>query len=504
MRRLVIREKVGDVFDRASGITGCHQGSGVDGVCLHHSDDLREDCVDLRLRLGSELAQSCRKTIMQRLWCDLCGRSARFGKNQTDTSPVRLSTGTRHQAARLQTVNDTRDCGPAQLCVVRQRARRVRVARCEGQQAHELRSRELMPLGQLAAEEIHCAGDPPKGAENVVIKGSTHGDDLLMSADGARQPVLCRFPNRRAWSVLLTALVFTASLPGAPNHASATPVHFRAADKPVKVLLLSSSLGRFRFGSFAQYLERVCPATEFASRTKHAVNTRWMIETFRKDVLRPRSVDTRQGEHWLLYQGGLNSVSTPKRTVADMVRLFRMAHRAGFKVLAIGVTPWGKNDDSRFDGFEGLRRHDKTRHLADFVAGRLTPQRALRARRAKQRDGPKWLIGELPDIGVDVLDTTLRNKKADLRPAKPLIRQWKHTRWVQRRYPDMERAVRRARAVPRWFPNPEQSWDHVHLDFRGHRTIAKTTCGRLPATWRCDCKALDSYRWQRGRGLIND
>ncbi|MFT7622480.1 MAG: hypothetical protein ACI9WU_001653 [Myxococcota bacterium] len=480
--------------------------------CLHHGDDLREDRVDVGLLVGSELVQSRRKSIVQRPGSGLCGRFPSIGEEQPDTATIGLSAGAGQQASRFQPVDDAGDGGPTQFSMSGQRAGRVRSAGRQGQQAHELRSGQLMPPGQLTAEQIHRPGDPPKGPKNTVVEGSAHGAAVLAAvektresgravvAPGTTRPDIWR--TGPAWRVWLLWLALGTLFPGGLHDASAKPVRFRATDKPVKVLLISSSLGRFRFGSFAQYLERVCPATEFASRTQHAVNTRWMIETFRSDVLRPRSVDARQGEHWLLYQGGLNSVSTPERTVADMVRLFRMAHGAGFKVLAIGVTPWGEDSDSRFDGFDGLRRHDKTRHLADFVAGRLGPVQALGSRRANRRDRPQWVAAELPDIGVDVLDTALRNKTAILRRSKSLIRQWKRTRWVRRRYPDMQEAVRRARAVPQWFPNPEQSWDHVHLDYRGHRTIAKTVCGRLPTTWRCDCASLDTYRWQRGRGLV--
>lgn len=277
------------------------------------------------------------------------------------------------------------------------------------------------------------------------------------------------------------------------------------ADKPVKVLLLSSSLGRWRFGSFGQFLETACSGIDVHYETRHAVNTRWMIGRFKDSLLRNPNIDLANegAERWLLYQGGLNSVSTPATTARDMVRLFTLAHEHGLRVVAISVTPWGEHSDSRFDGFDGLVRHDKTRHLAALLTGKLGRREALgRFTDSTGEGGDTWRPAERPDVAVDVLDSVLRHRDGPLRPRGPLVREWRRRPVIRRRYPDMERAVARARRVPQWFLNPEYAYDHVHIKHHGHRKIAEMLCPKLPESWRCDCASIDRMGWVTGEGVI--
>ena len=291
----------------------------------------------------------------------------------------------------------------------------------------------------------------------------------------------------------------------APTSAKRRRVAFEDESRSVKVVLVSSSLGKWRFGGFHQYLERACTGPEILNRSEYAINTAEMTRRFRKDVLRNPSIDTKTpgNEYWVLYQGGLNSVGNPAMTIRDMSRLFVLAHEHGFKVAAVSVTPWGGDTDRRFDHFHGLEMHDKTRRLVDYLMGRL-PRNAALGRFVEKSEAQRteWKPSEMPDIAVDVLSGELRHVDAPLRKSAPLRRRWTRDRKWRRLFPDPDEAVKRAQRVPRWFPNPKLAMDHVHYTHRGHRVIAAELCRKLPTSWGCDCPLIPKLGYQRGMGVV--
>ena len=86
---------------------------------------------------------------------------------------------------------------------------------------------------------------------------------------------------------------------------------------------------------------------------------------------------------------------------------------------------------------------------------------------------------------------------------EPLERRYDRQRKLQKQYPDREKVITTAMDVPKWYLKPElRSFDHIHPNTEGHRVIAKETCGQLPASWGCDCAALDALAVEKGRLVL--
>ncbi|MBI5607858.1 MAG: SGNH/GDSL hydrolase family protein [Deltaproteobacteria bacterium] len=267
-------------------------------------------------------------------------------------------------------------------------------------------------------------------------------------------------------------------------------------NRPVRAVVLGGSISRYYAGNFGQYLQYGCSDLEVLNRGEVGAGASKILKNLKTAVL--DEPDTRQGLGWVVVQGGLNSVWSPESTSWWLSRLFSQSHGEGLKVLALSLSPWGSDDDPRFDGWKALRLHRATEQVVEFVLGHLTPAQAL-GRRAAQRGGDdqKWQPGELPDIAIDLWRSPLRaGSSAPLRPREELADAFGRSPWAKQAA-DKDKWIQAARAVPQQFlAKPYHDFDHVHPNGAGHRLIAALVCQQAPAEWRCDCDAIRRAVWK--------
>jgi hypothetical protein len=279
---------------------------------------------------------------------------------------------------------------------------------------------------------------------------------------------------------------------------------FRHPDKRVKVIVLAGSIGAFLDEGYAERFEDMCANVEVQNISVPRLGAYALKRRLEQQVIRNRYVrlnDPRH-EHWLVFQGGLNSVANPWRTNGHIREIMLLAHQRGMRVVGLSLTPWGDDADRRrWSGVHGLRYWKATKAVVDYVMGRLSPRDALGARGAGRPGGldTPWTPAERPDVAVDLYDSPLRDRAAPLRPIEPLRRALVRDPWWRRgveRLPDPERTarldadLRLAAEVPRWFLRRDlRAFDHIHPNREGHRLIAEIACPRLPPSWGCQCGA---------------
>lgn len=299
-------------------------------------------------------------------------------------------------------------------------------------------------------------------------------------------------------------LAIAASIPaiGRPKPGVDEPVGTWAfqTTRPVKAVVAGGSIAAFVGAGFGDQLQGACRNLEVVNIAKARYSAWAVMKRFEAQVLRNPNIDPKTHETWAFVLGGLNSVGNPEKTNADVLALYRMARDAGFKVVGLSLSPWGSESDTkRWAGFAGVGRQDNTRKAVDFVMGRLTPAEAL-GRYAEGRTA--WRPGDLPDVAVDLYDSPLRDRDAPLRPAGPLEASVDTDTLASKRLAavpesqrkaERKRLVEQARALPRWYLRPDlHSFDSIHPNREGHRIIAAQICRKAPATWGCDCTALEA------------
>ena len=323
---------------------------------------------------------------------------------------------------------------------------------------------------------------------------------------------------RRIVSGVVALLVFGAGPEGQaqepavdPGVEAAAPPEppptwrFKHADRPVKVVVLAGSIGAWPKQPYAERLAKLCKHVEVKNLSKVGFGAFALRQRFKQQVLERLSQLKQPGnEHWLVFQGGLNSVGTPERTNHDIREMFVLAHSRGFKVVGLSLTPWGDESDKRWVGIAGLKYLRATTRVVDFVLGALTPGEALgeyASRRAAGADAA-WQAEERADVAVDLYRSSLRAAAAPLRDAEVLALKLEKDRGWQAAHADLAADARAALArteaaaaaeIPRWFLREElRSFDHIHPNAEGHRLIAEAACPRLPASWGCECPTLAS------------
>jgi hypothetical protein len=277
---------------------------------------------------------------------------------------------------------------------------------------------------------------------------------------------------------------------------------FRKADRPVKVAVIAGSMGAYPKGPFHAQLERVCTRIEVKNLSKTGIGAYAMKRRFRAEVLENRRIGPGKvegEEHWLFFASGVNSIGMPRSTNHHLRGMIQLAHAHGIKVVGLSPAPWGTEKNPKFRGVEGLRRRKATQLVTDFVTGRATPEQALGEHARKRAAGP-WTAAELPDIGVDIYDSPLRDEGAAQRDLQAMRETIAADRTWAREHIELSEADRAAQLeadawlaadMPRWFMKRElQAFDHIHPNEDGHRVIAQVTCPALPVSWGCDCSAL--------------
>ena len=148
----------------------------------------------------------------------------------------------------------------------------------------------------------------------------------------------------------------------------------------------------------------------------------------KSQIFKNRRIDV--GAHeatWLIFHGGLNSISTPQATNREVARALKSAHERGLKTLALSVGPWGSERDKRWKRAAGLRYRAWTALSVTSSWGDLA-RRHFGASRA----GTEFEAGEQPDIAVDIHDSALRDVDAPLRENPRMARFVKVDDWVKR------------------------------------------------------------------------
>ncbi len=298
---------------------------------------------------------------------------------------------------------------------------------------------------------------------------------------------------------------------GSAAHAE-EPGTWRFSDdsKAVKIVVIGGSVAAYEAGSFGQWVQHTCKSVEVVNRAKAKLGAAELRQRLIAQVLKNRRVDPKSKETWLLFLGGLNSVGTPEKTNVEVGKAFRAAHDAGLKTLGISINPWGSEDDRRWKGVEGLAYWEHTQKTVDFLLGRLTPAEAFgkdAAALTDAKDATRFGTGVLPDIGVDVWDSTLRDRSAKARDRDKLTKAAKRSEWVKKRLatvPEAEREaklaalVEQAATLPQWFmPKELHAFDAIHPNGDGHKEIARAICKKAPASWGCDCASLESLTWDK-------
>ena len=305
---------------------------------------------------------------------------------------------------------------------------------------------------------------------------------------------------------LISLLLVAGTLAALPAHADDEPIgrwRYKLDDRAVKVVVIGGSIASWARGNFGDFLQHACKNIELKNRAKTGYGAWALKRRFRQQFIRNRHIKLRDNdgrfEYWLLYSGGLNSISTPEMTIHHTVDTFTLAHRHNVRVAALTLTPWGAESDRRWRGFDGLTYLEKTIKVVDYILGKLARNVALGRYAADAPDQAEWAEGELPDIGIDVFNGPLMNTAATARPVEPLARLYDRRRALQRQYPDREQALERASRLPQWFMKPAlRAFDHIHPNSEGHRLMARAACPRLPESWGCDCPLIDRLRWQGG------
>lgn len=275
---------------------------------------------------------------------------------------------------------------------------------------------------------------------------------------------------------------------------------FRRYDRPVKVVVLAGSIGAFPGPGYPRLIQDQCAAVDVKNLSKTGLGAWALKKRFREQVLKNRYLDLRDGEFWLLWAGGLNSIASPERTNRYARDTFVAARARGFHTAAFTLTPWGDDrDKKRWAGLTGLRYRKATQKVVDYLMGRLEPRQALgtqAVKRSVEPDAP-WLPEELPEVAVDLYDSVLRDRDAPGRDVQAMRAALEADRGFQKTLDGLEPAAKAERLgsesalaadIPHWYLRPElRSFDHIHLNKAGHRTVFRAACPGLPASWKCDC-----------------
>ncbi len=297
---------------------------------------------------------------------------------------------------------------------------------------------------------------------------------------------------------------------GAP--ASAQEVgNWRFSDdsKPVKVVVVGGSVSAYPAGGFAQWLPGACDNIEVVNRGVAKLGAFELRQRFISQVLKNRRIDRKgkDGDLWLVFLGGLNSVGNPEGTNLEVGKTMKAAKEAGLSTMLVSINPWGAETDRRWKGVEGIAYWEHTQKTVDFGLGRLSPEQALGKKASELVDAAtgKLVSGALPDVAIDLWDSPMRHKDAPLRDRAKLEREAKRSKWFKNRVAaaaspeaEAERLLTLAAELPRWFMKPEiKGFDAIHPNADGHKEIAKAMCKKAPAAWGCDCARFDRLAWDR-------
>ena len=311
-------------------------------------------------------------------------------------------------------------------------------------------------------------------------------------------------------TIALAMTFLGASSPASAGDDAPGRWRFKLDDRKIKAVIVGGSVSAWPRGGYGQFLQKACSGVEIVNRGKARLGAKALRRRVKSQIFKNRRIDL--GAHdatWLIFHGGLNSISTPQATNREVARALKSARAKGMKTIGLSVGPWGAERDKRWKRAAGLRYRAWTKLSVDFLMGRLSAEEAF----GPSRVGTDFEDGELPDIGIDIYDSMLRDKDAPLRTHPRMARFVKIDEWGKRTLRGVEGDAREAKlaaltdeayALPRWFMKKElHAFDHVHPGIDGHRLIAQTMCPKLPESWGCACESIPTLVWDRkAKGLI--
>lgn len=258
------------------------------------------------------------------------------------------------------------------------------------------------------------------------------------------------------------------------GYASNAPLRFVMQHRPHKMIVLGGSIAAYTDHPFARNLHEWCSALEVRNISQaglgaHALSKRFN-ETFRGHNLRG------QQNLWLLWNGGLNSVSAHAKTNATIAALFDTAHAAGLKVIGVSLTPWGSPSAARWRGHRGLQLADATRRVVDFVSRDSSADIKINL-----YDDPDLRDTQAATIPLDDAKRILSRDPIWRRSVRTLDPQAKESALVA--------AATRLQALPtHWLKKELQGFDYIHPNRDGHVIMARKICLELPASFQCQCQ----------------
>ncbi len=277
-----------------------------------------------------------------------------------------------------------------------------------------------------------------------------------------------------AW--IIVAMLATALI-GSPGL-----VH-GAKTGPAQVVILGGSITAHP-ANFGKFLSFGCRNLKVHNLGKARLKASHLLRRLDSHVLQDEALmaSLKEQRPWLLYLGGLNGIYRPERTRKNIAATFAKAHGAGFRIMALTLTPWGAATDRRWRAYEGLHKMRSTELVNDFLRG---------------RDRTGWPKERRPDLTVETFDSVLRQRRAALRPRAPLAKAFAKGRYGKRR--SARKYIRAARRVPRNFMRMRyRGRYHFHPNWRGQRVMAGLVCDLAPAEWACDCKKI-RRAWSKDR-----
>lgn len=276
---------------------------------------------------------------------------------------------------------------------------------------------------------------------------------------------------------------------------------FRKQDRPVKVVVLAGSVGAWPKDPYAKHFENMCENVEVRNISKTGYGALALKKHFRTQVLENAYLNLRDPafENWVVFQGGLNSIGMPEQTNRHILGVSVLAHGRGMKVVGLTPTPWGDEADKRWKGSSGLWYWKNTRVVVDFIAGRSDPKSALGkyVSKREQPDRADWDPAELPDVGIDLYASALRDIEAaprDYAAMEKAVAADPRFEKATAGFSELGRAMSlhfwafAATLMPRWYLRSElRAFDHIHPNTEGHALIARLACPQLPDSWGCTC-----------------
>lgn len=315
---------------------------------------------------------------------------------------------------------------------------------------------------------------------------------------------------KNLFAAIVTTALLSQSLLAQASADAPGRWRFKLKDRPVKVVIVGGSVSAWPRGGYGQFLQSTCSRVEVVNRGKARLGAKALRRRLTSQVFRNRRIDLAAHESsWLIFHGGLNSISTPQATNREVARALKAAHAKGMKTIGLTVGPWGSEGDKRWRRAGGLRYRAWTALSVDFLMGRLSAEEAF----GRSRAASDYVEGERPDVAVDIYDSILRDSAAPLRENKRMARFVTIDDWVKRTLKGVVGEERQARlatftedalSLPRWFMKRElHAFDHVHPGIEGHRLIAQTMCPKMPEAWGCACDVIPTLSWDRAaKGLV--